>query len=182
MAGRAQVLYHFSEEPGIHRFEPRHSDLVGDRVVWSIDREHEHLYMLPRDCPRVTFCAGPQTTDADHERFLGLGSATKIVAIESAWLPAVRATPLYRYELPAASFELEDECAGYWVSRAVVEPMRVDVVDDLLAGLAESGAEVRIVPSLWPLYEAVVASTLQFSIIRWRNAAPRPENSARRYA
>jgi hypothetical protein len=30
-------------------------------------------------------------------------------------------------------------------------------------------------PSLWPLYEAVIASTLEFSIIRWRNAAPRQE-------
>jgi hypothetical protein len=30
-------------------------------------------------------------------------------------------------------------------------------------------------PAIWPSYEAVIASTLQFSIIRWRNAAPRPE-------
>jgi hypothetical protein len=175
-------LYHFSEDPDIRRFDPRHSDLVDDRVVWAVEADHQHLYLFPRQCPRVTFYAGAQTTDADRERFLGLGTASKVVAIESAWLPAMKTTTLYRYELPSASFELEDECAGYWVSRDAVEPARVDVIDDLLAALPEHGAEVRILPSLWPLYEAVIASTLQFSIIRWRNVAPRTDASVRRSA
>jgi Family of unknown function (DUF6886) len=32
---------------------------------------------------------------------------------------------------------------------------------------------LRVMPSLWQLHDAVVASTLQFSIIRMRNAQPR---------
>jgi hypothetical protein len=33
--------------------------------------------------------------------------------------------------------------------------------------------ELRFVPDLWPLGDAVFASTLQFSLIRMRNAALR---------
>ena len=33
--------------------------------------------------------------------------------------------------------------------------------------------ELRFVPNLWPLRDAVVASTLQFSLIRMRNALSR---------
>jgi hypothetical protein len=35
------------------------------------------------------------------------------------------------------------------------------------------GVELRVQPSLWELRDAVIASTLAFSIIRWQNAAPR---------
>jgi hypothetical protein len=65
------------------------------------------------------------------------------------------------------------------VARQAVEPVRVEPVGDLLAAHAAAGVELRIMPSLWTLYEAVIASTLQFSIIRWRNAAPRPEGVPR---
>jgi hypothetical protein len=37
----------------------------------------------------------------------------------------------------------------------------------------QSGVDFRVVPNLWPLRDAVAASTLQFSIIRMRNALPR---------
>ena len=33
-----------------------------------------------------------------------------------------------------------------------------------MTALLDDGVEVRVTPSLWPLYEAVVASTLGFSI------------------
>jgi hypothetical protein len=169
-------LYHFSEEPSIRRFAPRHSDLVSDSVVWAIEPERAYIYLFPRDCPRVTFYAGPETTVEDRQRFFGLGAAPRVVAIEAGWLDRLRQTPLYRYELPREGFELHDECAGYWLSRSTVVPKSVDAIDDLLGALAASDVEVRILPSLWPLYEAVIASTLQFSIIRWRNAAQRPQD------
>jgi hypothetical protein len=47
------------------------------------------------------------------------------------------------------------------------------VLDDLLAELAGRDVELRVMPSLHRLRDAVVASTLQFSNIRWRNAGPR---------
>jgi hypothetical protein len=51
-------------------------------------------------------------------------------------------------------------------------PARVDVIDDAIATLLRRGAEMRIVPNLWPLRDAVVGSRLQFSMIRMRNARP----------
>lgn len=51
-------LYHASERPSIVRFEPRpvraESGLT-EEVVWAIDDEHLQNYLLPRECPRVTF-------------------------------------------------------------------------------------------------------------------------------
>ena len=35
------------------------------------------------------------------------------------------------------------------------------------------GVELRVLPSLWPLRDAVVASSPQLSLIRMRNAAAR---------
>jgi hypothetical protein len=42
-----------------------------------------------------------------------------------------------------------------------------------VAELLRRGVELRFVPSLWPLHDAVAASSLRFSIIRMRNALPR---------
>jgi hypothetical protein len=137
-----------------------------------------HLYYFPRDCPRVQFCAWAQTTAEDVERFLGLTTAKHVAAIETGWLSTLRSTKLYRYSFPADRFELQDEAAGYWVSRDMIEPLGLEPLDDLLEALLNAGVELRVMPSLWPLYEAVIASTLQFSIIRWRNAAPRPAEQA----
>ena len=171
-----ELLFHFSEDASIRLFEPRvaPSDSVQQRVVWCVDAEHAYLYLFPRDCPRVTFYAVDTTTAADRQRFLGLSTAQCIAAIEAAWLPAMRETKLCRYILPADGFELFDEGAGYWTNRDPIAPLSVEPVGDLIEALTSAGVELRIVPSLWPLYEAVIASTLQFSIIRWRNAALRP--------
>jgi hypothetical protein len=43
---------------------------------------------------------------------------------------------------------------------------------DLPARHADAEIELRVVPSLAPLWERVVASTLEFSGIRLRNASP----------
>jgi hypothetical protein len=76
--------------------------------------------------------------------------------------------------MPPETFVCIDEWAGYFVSRRPVVPTRVQVVDDLLAALVDCGVELRFVPNLWPLRDAVVSSTLRFSIIRMRNALPPP--------
>lgn len=162
------MLFHVSEEPGIVRFEPRASEQVGEPVVWAVDGERLRNYLLPRDCPRVTYYAGRGTTAADAERFLGASGA--VVAVEGGWLGRIRSCRLYCYHLPPDTFECLDECAGYFVSRAAVEPARVEVFEDPLAELLRRGVEVRFVPDLWPLHDAVAASTLRFSLIRMRNA------------
>ena len=164
------MLFHVSEEADIARFEPRASPYASGPVVWAIAERRLCNYLLPRDCPRVTYYAGADTTPADVERFLGASSA--VVAIESAWLERALSTRLYCYHVSPESFECLDACAGYFVSRAPVVPLRIEVFDNPLAEVLRREVEVRILPSLWSLRDAVVASSLQFSLIRMRNARP----------
>jgi hypothetical protein len=162
-------LFHVSEERGIELFEPRASN-DGDAVVWAIDADRLRNYLVPRDCPRVTFYAGPATASTDIERFLGPSKA--VIAIEEAWIERVLSCRLYCHHMARLTFECIDECAGYFVSRVPVAPTCVEVIDDVLAELTHRGVELRIVADLWPLRDAVVSSSLRFSIIRMRNALP----------
>jgi hypothetical protein len=140
-------------------------------AVWAIAESHLANYLFPRDCPRICFRAGPDTTAADRERFLGGGAVT--VAFEAVWLDRVRQTHLAVYEMPAAAFTEALPDAGYWISRSPVEPLGMTVVEDALASLLAQGVEVRLLQDFWPLCDAVAGSSLQFSIIRKRNAQPR---------
>ncbi len=168
-------LFHVSEEAGIARFDPRpppstDSGVQGD-CVWAVDEDHLVNYLLPRDCPRITFASGARTTQADAERFL-MG-ARRVVAFEAAWLQRVEACVLHVYEMPVATFDLALGEAGYWISRQAVTPLAAQVATNLIRTLAEAGAEVRVLQDFWPLSDAVAASSLEFSIIRKRNAVPR---------
>ena len=166
------MLFHVSEVPGIARFEPRRYELAPRPVVWAIDEPRLRNYLLPRDCPRVTYYAGPETTEDDVRRFLGSSSA--VVAIESGWLERARSCRLFVYRMPPETFACVDDCAGYHVSHVAVVPERVEVLDDPIAELVRRGVELRVLPSLFALRDDVVKSTLRFSNIRMRNAAPSP--------
>lgn len=177
----AERLYHVSDRPDIALFEPRPvyanhpaAEVLPGAVVWAVGEELLHNYLLPRDCPRVTFYARPDSDPADVARLMGglEGSTTAryVVAIESGWLAAVREAILYLYEFSAVGFECVDEGAAYYMSAEAVVPRSVRRVDDLLAEIAGRDVELRVTPSLWPLRDAVLASSLQFSLIRMRNA------------
>lgn len=172
-AGR---LFHVSDRPDITLFEPRsvaspHPSGVARSVVWAITERLLHNYLLPRDCPRVTFYARPDSDPADVACLMGRTAARHVVAVEAGWLNAIRETVLYLYELPAPGFVAIDPGAGYYVSEAAVAPLSVRRVDDLLGELAQCDVELRLTPNLWALRDAVLASTLQFSFIRMRHAA-----------
>jgi hypothetical protein len=162
-------LYHFSEEPDIAVFEPRVGRLR-EPYVWAIDEWHAPMYYFPRDCPRACFWPGPETTAEDRERWFGGIEAKMVIAVESAWLERIRATQLYRYILPEHGFELRDPIAGHWVSDTAVAPLSVEPVGDLLAALIEADVELRITPALTDIWSRVIASTLEFSGTRLRNA------------
>jgi hypothetical protein len=164
-------LFHVSEEAGIARFEPRPNYRLGGEMVWAVDEAHLANFLTPRDCPRITFGRGLATSDDDARRFLG--PAHRVVAFEAEWLDRVRGCTLYIYELPAATFEVEDAGAGYWLSRQAAEPIGVRMERDLLGALAEAGAEIRVLQAFWPLRDAVVNSSLEFSIILQDRARPR---------
>ena len=168
-------LFHVSEDAGIARFEPRpppspDAGVVGD-AVWAVAESHLVNYLTPRDCPRITFRAGPNTSAADKARFLA--GAERVVAFEKGWLERVRGCTLHIYEMPPETFEEALPDAGYWISREAVTPIGVVAQSDLMGALAGADAEVRILDDFWPLADAVAASTLQFSILRKRNARPR---------
>ena len=164
------MLFHLSEEKGIERFDPRPSDYTPEPVVWAISEERLCNYLLPRDCPRVTFYAGLSTSKADIQQFLGESRA--VIAVESSWLERIRSSRLYGYHLPGENFECLDQCAGYFISRVSVVPDGVEVFDDLVGDIVKRDVELRFMPSLRTLRDAVVASTLEFSLIRMRNALP----------
>jgi hypothetical protein len=165
------VLFHVSEESGIDRFEPRLVETFPEPVVWAIDEDHLRNYLLPRDCPRVTFYGIPTSTQEDVAQYLGTNPA--VVAIESGWLQRVRSCTLYCYQMSPTTFECIDEGAGYFVSRQPVLPVSVESIQNPIHSIEASGAELRTVDNLWPLYDAVAASSLQFSMIRMRNAKAR---------
>ena len=166
------MLFHVSEESTIDRFEPRASEYTKGPVVWAIDAEHLRNYLVPRQCPRVTFYAGSDTSPEDIERFLGASPA--VIAIESHWFEQLRSCRLYCYHLPPETFESFDKLAGYFVSHVPVVPTFIEVFDDPIDELLRRGVELRFTPDLWPLRDAVVTSTLQYSIIRMRNAMRAP--------
>jgi hypothetical protein len=170
-------IFHVSEEAGIASFTPRpvpsaSSGVTGD-AVWAVDEAHLANFILPRDCPRVTYGIGKHTLDEDRARFFAHSTAQRIVAVESRWVPAILACTLYLYEMPPASFEAVLEEAGFYLSRATVAPTGIIEIRDLLGEMLKRNVELRFVPDLWPLNDAVIASTLEFSNIRMRNAAPR---------
>ena len=176
----AERLTHVSDQPGIPLFEPRpvragHPRQGLPPVVWAVGERLLHNYLLPRDCPRVAFYATAGSDPADVARLLGVTAARYAIAIESGWLDAVRTTTLWLYELPREPFELLDPIAATYVSRQPVRPLAVRRVEDLLGELTRRGVELRVTPSLWPLRDAVLASSLAFSFIRMGNAQPRTE-------
>jgi uncharacterized protein DUF6886 len=170
-------LYHFSEEPDIKRFEPRPSPSAGDLpdIVWAIDDAHAVMYYVPRDCPRACFWPGPNTTDADRERFFGAVDAPMVIAVENAWLERIRTATLYRYTMPPETFRpARDDDSGHHVSAVAVTPLAVEPVGDLLSAIAAENVELRITPSLIDLWRRVIASTLEFSGTRLRHAKGYP--------
>ena len=167
------MIWHFSEDDSISRFEPRSNpDHDSEEpLVWGIDSDHAPAFWFPRECPRGTFWAVAGTSEGDVERFLDGDRTRRVHAIQSDWLDAVRAAHVVAYQLPPGTFEPYGRAAGYWVSREPVAPDDVVELGDLLARHVEAGIELRIVPDLQALWERVIASTLEFSGIRLRNSA-----------
>ena len=118
------------------------------------------------------FWSGPRTTAADRERLFGPSAAATVIAVEFAWLERIRGARIYVYHMPPATFVPHDASAGYFVSDVAVVPSKVEPLGDPLHRLAAAGVKLRLMRSLRPLKEALIHSTVNFSMIRIRNAAP----------
>ena len=161
------ALWHVSEDASIERFAP-HVAATSDRdeaLVWAVDTRHLPLYWFPRDCPRACFWANARTTTDDAALLQGWA---RVHAVETGWLDRIRAARVVAYRMPEEPFM--DEGDGFWVSTETVEPLEVVELGDLVARHDDARIALRVVPSIWPLWERVAASTLEFSGIRLRNA------------
>jgi hypothetical protein len=167
------ALWHVSEDPTITRFDPHVSATATSREprVWAVDTRHLPLYWFPRECPRATFWATTETTPADAELLAG---APRVHAVEEGWLEQLHDARVVVYCLPEQTFKPDPEVGGYWLSRQPVAPLGIVELGDLVARHERAGIDLRVVPNLWPLWDCVVSSTLEFSGIRLRNAEPRP--------
>jgi hypothetical protein len=123
--------------------------------------------MVPRPSPSPGLLA-----PGGRARPLG-SRAGRVVAIEYAWVGAPAAAGLTVHTLDPAGFTLLDRHAGYWVCGNEVRVEQARRVDDCFAALAGHDVELRIVASLRPYVDAVVAGAEEFSAIRMRNATPR---------
>ena len=171
-------LFHFSDDPGIERFEPRPvlvpsarapgRDWLNGPLVWAIDDWHQPMYLFPRDCPRILLWPRPETTAEDRELWWGGSTCRMIAHVEEAWLERLSSGAVIRYEFPIDTFESLDD-AGMWVSRRAVTPLAVAEIGDLPCALRDQGVELRVMESLTPLRD-VWSSSLHASGIRLRNA------------
>lgn len=87
--------------------------------------------------------------------------------VEAAWLDRLREQPIYRYEMPPATFTALGD-AGMWVSRGRVTPLRCDKLDNLLEELDAAGVELQVaaLATLRPMW----TTSLHVSGVRLRNA------------
>jgi hypothetical protein len=172
-----QVL-HFSEDPTITRFVPHvaATSAQPEAYVWAVDGARAPDYWFPRACPRAMAWTTPDTSEADRERIIGPGGGERLHAIEYRWLEPMRAVRLFAYRLPADAFRpFGGPHSHAYVATDPVTPLGpAEPVGDLLGLHEAAGIQLRLLPNLWPLWDAVIASTLGFSGIRLRNATARP--------
>ena len=142
-------------------------------MVWAVDDEHAPGFWFPRQAPRACCWGIGKPLSEIGRALIGMGANARMHAIESVWLERMRACTMYAYVFDAAPFRLYNENAGYWATTQTVTPLSVAPVGDLLALHAAANIELRLVPNLWPVIDAIVASGLEFSIIRKANALPR---------
>jgi hypothetical protein len=174
-----QVL-HFSEDPTVTRFVPHVAATAQqpEAYVWAVDRDRAPDYWFPRQCPRAMAWARPATTEQDRTLILGPGGGERVHAVEYGWLEAMRNVELYAYRFAAEDFgpfDGTDEPHAQVCARPVRPLGAAERVGDLFALHEEAGIQLRVLPNLWAFWDVVAASTMGFSGIRLRNAAPRPE-------
>lgn len=176
-----QVL-HFSEDPTIKRFAPHVAKTAQqpEPYVWAVHWDRAPDYWFPRQCPRAMAWRAPWSSEEDVQAILGPSATAclsrRVHAVEYGWLEAIRTAQLYAYRFAEENFKPfgDPKSAHAMVCDHEVAPLGPpERVGDLLALHHEAGIELRVLPNLWPFWDAVITSTLDFSGIRLRNALPR---------
>ena len=169
-------IFHVSDRPDIELFEPRpHASWPGlSPRIWAVEDRMLHTFLVPRDCPRITWYAVQTSTEEDIARYMDGDRAKHVVRVEEDWIDRIADATLFLYELPSETFTSFDPGAGYWTSTKTVAPISVAEISNLPAAITQRRVDFAALPSLWDLHDAVAASSLQFSMIRMRFAQDRP--------
>jgi len=173
-------VLHFSEDPNIREFVPHVAQTAQqpEPYVWAVAGDHLPAYWFPRQCPRGTAWVSENTTTEDRDLVFGRASRLRVHAIEYEWLDAMRSTQLYAYRFDETAFRpfSATTAPSYAdVATETVKPLGpAEPVGDLLALHEAAEIELRVLPNLWPFWDAVTRSTLGYSGIRLANARPRP--------
>ncbi len=166
-------LLHFSEDPAIEMFRPHVAKTSErpERYVWAVDEAHAPGFWFPRQCPRACYWLSP---DQSAPEGVDMHGVSRVHAVQSDWLGAMRACTLYAYSFAPDGFAMLQPEAGHWVAEQDIVPLGVEPVGDLFAKHADAQIPLLIYDDLRPLIAAIVGSGAQFSIYRQRNlAAPR---------
>jgi hypothetical protein len=168
-------LFHVSEESDIEIFNPRlptRDDLDPNKgLVWALCERALPNFLVPRDCPRVTYHIGAGTTKDDIEKYISSPSrCSHVVIIESTWFDRMRNTTLYLYEFASDDFYLQDECAGYYVSEKPQKAVNKIAINDLFAELWKRNVELRVVDNLWEICDKIKKTSFMWSMCRMRFA------------
>ncbi len=174
------ALWHFSEDDSLRVFEPHvpATNAESPALVWAVDTRHSPMFWFPRACPRGCIWAVSTTSDGDVERFFGQSDRRRVHVVESAWPDRMRECRLYAYRLPIGPFKPHD-VGGYWVTGETVGALERVTIDGLIGRHSAAGIELRITPSILPFWRRVIESTLEFSGMRLRYAAPHPQQVER---
>lgn len=170
-------LFHVSEESDIEVFHPRIPDRddldksIG--LVWAIDEKRLPNFLTPRNCPRVTYHINSNTTDNDRRKFFSSPTVEHAVVIENKWYSRMRNAKLYIYEFDCSEFELQDDIAGYYVSKTTQIPVSKYIIEDLFEELIKYNVEIRITDNLWNIADSIKNSSLNWSLCRMGYAQPR---------
>ena len=166
--GESFHTYYWPQEPVV--LEGKKVAIIGTgatgvQVIGEIADKVAELTVFQR---RPNWCAPLHNGSIDDE------TQARINASYDAIFERCRETTLYLYEFDAAAFHASDDIAAYYTAHESVRPIACSIIDDIFAVLRERNVELRLMPTLWTLREAVANSTLAFSIIRMRNAGPVP--------
>ena len=143
------VLFHYSEDPGVERFEPHVPRTNPDvaPAVWAIDEARAPLYWFPRNCPRVTVWANDVGQRLRLQRMFRTESS-RVHAAPISWSDQIAGCRLYEYRFDGSDFDPWPEAEGQWIARRTVIPLDVVPVDDLVLRQRDAKVDLRLVPDL----------------------------------
>lgn len=169
-------LFHVSEDVNITIFEPRlpkRTDLDQNIcLVWAICERALPNFLTPRNCPRVTYHIGENTTNEDIAKYMPHGYK-HVVIIENEWLEYMKSTVLYLYEFNNEHFYLQDYIAGYYVSEKAQIPINKHILTNLEKELERRKTKLYTVDNLWEICDEIKNTSFNWSMCRMAFAKER---------